>query len=234
LVGVYVERLTVWGAAVFGLFELGVMLAVTAAVSFVLTLNTPTRSWLRQGVMLVSYAIIFAGCVLYLAEHQGLTQVLDPAWRDYVIVGVLGFIGAGVMVMTFDLFINFDTLKEDPQYAMLGRSGLAFGMVCSAVFAMTAVSIAWYQVDPTIFEARSNTVFWLTAGEGGTIGMGDLFAFALDQTQKALLFDVSEVYRVGLIDISNNPQHLSFSTACLVYRTYLSVFVITIAIRLVR
>jgi hypothetical protein len=217
---------------VVGISDFALILAVGAALTFVATVLYPTRSKVRQGLTLAAYAIITAGALFYLTEREGLTHVLDPAWRDYVIVGVLGFIGAGVMVLTFDLYLNFDTLKDDPAYAMAGRSGLAVLMLMLAISAMTAVSIAWYQVDPEILVARSNIVFWREAG--AQVDAGDFFAFALDQTQKALLFDISEVYSVGLIDIGNNPAHLAFSTACLVYRTFLSVFVIAIAVRLLR
>lgn len=48
------------------------------------------------------------------------------------------------------------------------------------------------------------------------------------------MFDISEVYRIDLIDIGNNPAHYAFSTACLIYRTFLSVFVIVIVVRLLR
>lgn len=215
-----------------GISDLAMILAVGAAFTFVATLLYPTRSKVRQGLTLAAYATITAGAVFYLVEREGLSQVLDPAWRDYVIVGVLGFIGASIMVLTFDLYINFDTLKDDPAYALAGRSGLALLMLMLAVTAMTAVSIAWYQIDPSILRPRSNVTFWLEAGE--QLRAADLAVFALDQTQKALLFDISEVYSLGLIDIGNNPAHLAFSTACLVYRTFLSVFVIAIAVRLLR
>jgi hypothetical protein len=212
--------------------ELAVFLAVAAAASFVVTLQHPTRSHMRQGAMLVGYAVVGGMALFYLAELNGLSAVIDPALRDYIIVGALGFIGAGVMALTVDLYLNFDTLKDDPQYAMFGRPALAFLMLGLAVGAMTAVSIAWYQIDPTIFETRSNIVFLRAAGAAPNLA--DFFAFALDQMQKALLLDISEVYRVGLIDLGNNPEHIAFSTACLVYRTFLSVFVIVIAVRLMR
>lgn len=216
------------------LSDFAIFIAAGAALTFLLGAYTPTQSRLRQWLMQASYAIICAGCLFYLAEHEGLTNFLDAAWRDYVIVGVLGFIGAGIVVLTFDLFVNFETLKDDPQYAMMGRTGLAIGLMPIAIIAMTAVSIAWYQIDPAIFEARSNIVYWRAAGVDAPLSIADIFLFALDQTQKALLFDISEVYRIGLIDIGNNPLHLSFSTACLIYRTYLSVVVLAIAIRLLR
>jgi hypothetical protein len=217
---------------VIGLADMAALIGAGAAFTFVATLLQPTRSKVRQGLTLAVYAIITAGALFYLTEREGLTQILDPAWRDYVIVGVLGFIGAAIMVLTFDLYINFDTLKDDPAYALVGRLGLAVLMLMLAAGAMTAVSIAWYQIDPTIFRPRSNITFWLEAGE--QLSAADLAVFALDQTQKALLFDISEVYSLGLIDIGNNPAHIAFSTACLVYRTFLSVFVIAIAVRLLK
>jgi hypothetical protein len=54
----------------------------------------------------------------------------------------------------------------------------------------------------------------------------------LDQTGKAILFDVAEVYRVGMTNVSNNPEHLTFSTVCLAYRTLVAVYVVVIAFRL--
>jgi hypothetical protein len=216
-----------------GISDFALAVAVGAALTFVASLYVPTRSALRQGLTLASYALIFAGAVFYFTEREGLSNVLDPALRDYVVVGVLGFIGFGIMVMTFDLYLNFETLKDDPAYALAGRSGLAFLMPALAVMGMTAVSVAWYQVDPTIFEPRANIAFWYGV-DSRQLMVGDVFAFALDQTQKALLFDVSEVYGIGIVDIGNNPSHLAFSTACLIYRTYLSVFVIAIAVRLLR
>ena len=215
-----------------GSYELAVALAVGGVSAFVGSLYYPTRSNVRQAVTLSVYAVIAAGSALYLSELKGFSHVLDQAWRDYVMIGVLGFIGLIVMVATFDIHINFDTLKDDPAYALVGRSGLAVMMVVLAICAMAAVSIAWYQVDPTIIQTRSNITFLYAAG--AQLTSADLAAFALDQTQKALLFDISEVYSLGIIDIGNNPAHLAFSTACLIYRTFLSVFVITIALRLVR
>lgn len=218
----------------FGITDLAYFLAAGAVFTFAATLAYPTRSKVRQVLTLAGYAVIGAGSVLYLAEHNGLSALVDPAHRDYIIVAVLGFIGAGVMVLTFDLYFNFDTLKDDPAYALAGRSGLAGLMLMLSILAMAAISIAWYQIDPTIFETRANIVYLRAAAENGPFNLLDFFAFALDQTQKALLFDVSEVYRAGIIDIGNNPAHIAFSTACLVYRTFLSVFVIAIAVRLMR
>lgn len=217
-----------------GIADIAVFLAVGAFFSFVVSCFYPTRSTVRQASMLAAYAAVAAGAAFYFAEQNGLSAVFEPAHRDYIVVGLLSFIGVGIMVLTIDLYVNFETLKDDPSYAMFGRSGLAAGMLMLSVGAMAAISIAWYQIDPTIFETRGNILFLQTAGANGQLGITDFFAFALDQTQKALLFDISEVYRVGLIDIGNNPTHYAFSTACLVYRTFLSVFVIAIAARLVR
>jgi hypothetical protein len=217
-----------------GISGFALFLALGAAMSFVLSLLYPTRSRLRQALMLAAYAVVGGGAVFYLIEREGISHLLEPAWRDYVIVGVLCFAGVGIMALTFDLYVNFDALKDDPSYAMLGRPGLAAGMVALAVTAMMAISFAWYQLDPTILETRSNIVSWRETGQEGLLKPMDFLVFALDQAQKALLFDVSEVYRIGLIDIGNNPSHVAFSTACLVYRTFLSVFVITIAARLLR
>jgi hypothetical protein len=198
--------------------DIAIFLAVGAVASFVMSLYFPTRTNVRQWSQLISYAAIGGAAAFYLAEQNGLSAVLDPAHRDYIIVGALSFIGAMIMVLTVDLYFNFDALKDDPAYAMLGRPGLAIGMLGLAVCAMTAITIAWYQIDPAIFETRGNIVFLRAVGSEPDLA--DFFSFALDQTQKALLLDISEVYRVGLIDIGNNPMHIAFSTACLVYRTF--------------
>ena len=184
--------------------------------------------------MILCYAIPGIGSALFLTEQYNLTSLIDAAHRDYIIVGVLSFIGLSIMVATVDLYFNFESLKDDPSYAFIGRSGLASFMLLLAVIAMTAISIAWYQIDPTIFEPRSNILFLQAANPEGALSIIDFALFAMDQTQKALLFDISEVYSIGLIDIGNNPAHIAFSTACLVYRTFLSIFVIAIAVRLLR
>ena len=178
------------------------------------------------------YVVVVAVSALYLLELNRITSFIPYAERDYLVVAALAIIGLGIIALTIDLYMNFEDLKDDRAYAMFGRTGLATGMLLLSVVAMTAIAIAWRQVDPTIFETRSNIIFFVEAGD--TMAVNDYLLFALDQTQKALLFDVSEVYRFGLIDIGNNPQNYAFSTACLIYRTFLSMFVLVIGVRLLR
>lgn len=216
------------------IFDFAFFLLIGSVTALVATFQYPSDSAVRQYAMLASHALTTVITGLFLAEHFGVTHVVDPAHRDYLILGTLAWMGISIMAITVDLYFNFDTLKDDPSYALLGRSGLAIGMLLMGILAMTALTIAWYQVDPQILATRGNVTFLHATANPQAISALDCLLFALDQTQKAMLFDISEVYQFGITDLGNNPQHYAFSTLCLVYRTYYSIFVIAIAIRLMR
>lgn len=213
-------------------FALSILVGSLAAL--IATVQHPSNSAVRQYSMLASHVLTGLASGLFMLEHFGITHVVEPELRDYLIIGTLAWFGIGIIALTVDLYFNFDTLKDDPSYAMFGRSGLATGMLVLGIFAMTALTIAWYQVDPNILATRGNVTFLHATANPQAISALDCFLFALDQTQKAMLFDISEVYQFGITDLGNNPQHYSFSTLCLVYRTYFSIFVIAIALRLMR
>lgn len=216
----------------FDLKDLAVFFFVGAIVTIAATVAHPTRSAVRQVVFLFWYVVIAVVSGLYLCELYGWSHFVDPGLRDYVILAVPMFMALGVMVLTVDLYTNFDDLKDDPAYALFGRSGLAIAMISVCVFALALTAMAWNVIDPTIYERRANIISLTTAG--ASIGYDEHILFALDQAQKALLLDISDVYRFGLIDVGNNPNHLMFSTACLIYRTFLSGFVLVIVLRLAR
>ena len=216
------------------ILEFAYAILIGAVTAVIVTVQTPSNSAIRQNAMLANHVLTGMAATLFLLEHFGITHVVDPAYRDFLIIGTLALLGVGVIALNVDLYFNFDMLKDDPSYAMLGRSGLAAGMLLLSILAMTALTIAWYQVDPQILATRGNVTFLYATPNPQAISALDCLLFALDQTQKAMLFDISEVYQFGITDLGNNPQHYSFSTLCLVYRTYFSIFVIAIALRLMR
>lgn len=213
-------------------FAFGILIGSVTAI--IVSVQHPSNSAVRQYAMLANHILTGMAAALFLLEHYGITSIVDPAHRDFLVIGTLALLGIGIIVVTVDLYFNFDKLKDDPSYAMLGRSGLAAGMLFLGILAMTALTIAWYQVDPQILVTRGNVTFLYATENPQAISALDCLLFALDQTLKAMLFDISEVYQFGITDLGNNPQHYSFSTLCLVYRTYFSIFVIAIAIRLMR
>ena len=216
------------------IFEFAFVLLIGSVTAVIATVQQPSNSAVRQYAMLASHVLTGMAASLFFLEHYGITHVVEPSQRDFLIIGTLAWLGIGIIVLTVDLYFNFDTLKDDPSYAMFGRSGLAAGMLMLGIIAMTALTIAWYQVDPQILATRGNLTFLYATPNPQAISALDCLLFALDQTQKAMLFDISEVYQFGITDLANNPQHYSFSTLCLVYRTYFSIFVIAIALRLMR
>jgi hypothetical protein len=216
------------------IFDFAFVLLVGAVTGTIATVQQPSNSAVRQFAMLASHILTSIASAMFMLEHFGITQVVDPAHRDFLIIGTLAWLGIGIIALTVDLYFNIDKLKDDPSYAMFGRGGLAAGMLMLGIFAMTALTIAWYQVDPQILATRGNVTFLYATPNPQAISALDCLLFALDQTQKAMLFDISEVYQFGITDLGNNPQHYSFSTLCLVYRTYFSIFVIAIALRLMR
>lgn len=216
------------------IYDFAFSILIGSVTAVIATLQYPSNSAVRQYAMLASHTLTGLVTGLFMLEHFGVTHVVDPAHRDFLILGTLAWFGIGIMALTVDLYFNFDTLKDDPSYALFGRSGLAIGLMLMGIAAMTALTIAWYQVDPQILATRGNVTFLYATSNPQAISALDCLLFALDQTQKAMLFDISEVYQFGITDPGNNPQHYSFSTLCLVYRTYFSIFVIAIALRLMR
>lgn len=207
------------------------MLALAAATVF-LTMAFPTRSRFRQSVYLGSYATIALLGLFYLCELHGVSSVVPVDGRGYIVVTGLALCVIGVIIINVDLYLNFDQLRNDPAYAMMGQNGLAFTIMILAVYALALLTLAWYAIDPDILIRRASLVALTTAGDRLTYN--DFLLFGFDQAQKAMLFDISEVYSFGLTDLGNNPAKLAFSTACLVYRTYLSGFVAVMAYRLIR
>lgn len=54
--------------------------------------------------------------------------------------------------------------------------------------------------------------------------------FALNQFSHGALFDLLEVFDIGLSEISNNPHNWWFSSAVLLYRSIMSAFVVALII----
>jgi hypothetical protein len=216
------------------IFDFAFIVLVGSVTAFIATLQFPSNSAVRQYAMLATYALASSATGLFMLEHSGITQLVPPAHRDMLVLGTLAWFGISIIILTIDLYFNFETLKDDPSYALFGRSGLAIMMLILGISAMTVLTIAWYQIDPTILALRGNVTYLHATANPQAISALDCLLFSLDQTQKAMLFDISEVYQFGIMDIGNNPQHYSFSTLCLVYRTYFSIFVIAIALRLMR
>ena len=114
---------------------------------------------------------------------------------------------------------------------MYGRTPLAGLMILSAVTSIWLVAMAWATLDPAVFEERP--LAWSLFRPDGPLDSLDVLLFAVDQTAKAILFDVFEVYQIGLTTVTNDPDHTGFSTLCFVYRTAVQAFVTVLFVRLV-
>jgi hypothetical protein len=198
-------------------------------VMYRLPTKNAARQWSFNGFAAVT--LVLSG--LYILESNALTA-LTAEWGGAfaVLTALCVFISAGAFAYTADLYVNVDELRQDQSYNYLGDAGLAAITVMTAALAFFCLLIPWYLTDPTIFEVKS-TIRYLEGVETVQAArFADLALFALDQTGKAILFDIAEVYRLGLTNLSNNPEHLTFSTVCLAYRTLVAVYVVVIAYRL--
>ncbi len=124
------------------IFEFAFCLLIGSVTAVIATVQQPSNSAVRQYAMLANHVLTGMAVSLYLLEHYGITHFVDPAQRDFLIIGTLAWLGVGIIALTVDLYFNIDTLKDDPSYAMFGRSGLAAGMLLLGIMAMTALTIA--------------------------------------------------------------------------------------------
>lgn len=192
----------------------------------------PFESPLRQALALVWMFAGAAGAGVVAAELLGWTDAMTAAVERAVLLATFAWMAFGGMVFTADYYFNFDTLSKDKGYRWMGRTPMAFGLILGAAVSLALVTIIWHEFDSEIFELRGNYLYWV-ASDPAAMTFSDYMLFALDQTAKALLFDVTEVYRVGLTNLGNNPFHLGFSTLCLLYRLAVSVFLLSIVYRLI-
>jgi hypothetical protein len=206
----------------------------TSLATFWVMYRTPTKNPIRQGSFIVFAAISGILSGLYYLEQHNLTA-LTPAYGGafMVLTALCLFMSASAVAYTVDLYVNVDELRNDQAYNIFGDAGLAAVTVFTVAVAFFCLLIPWYLSDPTIFEIKT-TIHSLSSVQSiESAGFGDLFLVAIDQTGKAVLFDIAEVYRFGLTNLSNNPEHLTFSTVCLIYRTLVAVYVTVIAFRLI-
>jgi hypothetical protein len=212
-----------------------VSVAFFTAVASCFTLYfTPTKNKLRQAFF-IGFAVILALLSgWYFAESNGFTSLASGIGGEWgVLAAMCWFVAASAALYVADLYVNIDELRNDRAYNIFGDVGLAGVTVGTAQLAFFFAIVPWFLADPSIFELK-NTIRYISGVESlDAAGVTDVFLFSLDQTGKAILFDVAEVYRFGLTNLSNNPEHLTFSTLCLVYRTLVAVYVAVIAYRLI-
>ena len=206
----------------------------SSLATFWVMYQKPTQNIVRQMFFIGFAAVTAVLSGLYYTEHHGITSLTLGFGGAFTVLAILFvFMAAGGVAYTADLYINVDELRDDQAYNLFGDIGLALVIVVTVALAFFCLLVPWYIADPSIFEVKT-TIHYLSGVDAATnAGMSDLFLFAFDQTGKAVLFDIAEVYRVGLTNLSNNPEHLTFSTACLVYRTLVAVYVTVIAFRLI-
>lgn len=206
----------------------------SSVATFWVLYRIPTKSAVRQGSFFVFAALSGVLSGLYFLEQSAITSLSAGAGGPFAILTALcAFLAVSLIVYTADLYINIGELRSDKAYNIYGDAGLAGVTALTAATAFFCLLIPWYLTDPTIFETRSTIRYAIGAASVSDLQMLDLFFFSLDQMAKAVLFDVGEVYRFGLTNLSNNPEHLAFSTACLIYRTLVAVYVTVIAYRLI-
>lgn len=210
-----------------------VVLATSLSTFWVLY-QKPTQNPVRQWCFVI-FAVI-AGLLsgLYILEHRGSTALTGGIGGSFAVLTALClFLSISAVIYTVDLYFNVDELRNDKAYNLYGDVGLAGVTVLTVAGAFYCLLIPWFLTDPTIFEIRT-TIRYLDGVETiEAVRLWDLFLVATDQTGKAVLFDIAEVYRFGLTNLSNNPEHLTFSTVCLIYRTLVAVYVTVIAFRLI-
>lgn len=205
---------------------------VASGLAVILMILYPTRSAVRQWLYLLMILVTALISGWHFAEVTGRVSILEPAQAPLIMVGLFVVYSIFALAILIDFYINFETLQHDRAFNFMGRRALAGTILLTAVIALSMITAAWWALDPTILVRGHNQRFLVTAGDG-PLDLDAFTLFALDQTVKAALFDVTEVFAVGLIDLSNNPEHIAFSLLCLAYRTFLATFVLVIAYRLV-
>lgn len=192
---------------------------------FIWRTANPVRHWSYVGASGALTAI--AG--LYLGIASG-TVPAPQAWLAPLSVVMVAALALFLIVYLADFYINVDELAGDKAYTMFGRAPLAMLMLLSAITALWLVTMAWHAIDPAILTER--TITWHLFTPRDPLHSFDVLLFAADQAAKAILFDVFEVYQIGLTSLSNDPAHLAFSSLCFAYRTALQAFVTVVAVRL--
>lgn len=196
--------------------------------------QTPMKNKLRQWIIWV-FAVIWATLSgLYYLERNTITALTgEIGGAATVFTAFCLFVSASCAAYIVDLYLNTNELRDERAYNQYGNLGLALLTVGTAPFAFFFAVLPWFLADPDIFEVKTTIRYLDGVAAPQLAGMADIVWFAIDQTGKAILFDVAEVYRFGLTNLSNNPEHLAFSTVCLVYRTLVAVYVAVIAYRLI-
>lgn len=192
--------------------------------------KNPVRQWSFYGFAAISAAL----SAFYYLEQNGITAITaDFGGAFGVLTALCIFLAASGVAYTVDLYFNVNELREDQAYNIFGDVGLALVTVFTVALAFFCILVPWFLADPAIFEIKSTIRYVAGVETVHAASTRDLFLFAFDQTGKAVLFDIAEVYRFGLTNLSNNPEHLAFSTFCLIYRTLVAVYVTVIAYRLI-
>lgn len=212
-----------------------VRVAFFTGISTYLALRSrPTQNRIRHWAYVLFGIVVSALSLWYWVEQSGYTSFAAELGGPWTILAALfWFVAAACAIFIVDLYYNVDELRNDPAYNMYGDIGLAILTVGTAQLALLFATLPWYLSDPTIFEIKSTIRYIDGVSRPEDILLLDIFWFSLDQTGKAVLFDIAEVYRFGLTNLSNNPEHLPFSTFCLIYRTLVAVYVTVIAYRLI-
>jgi hypothetical protein len=194
----------------------------------------PTANKIRMAIFIGHTVVSAVLAAWYFAERGGHTSFAAGHGGDFAILTALCLWGSlGIVLYVGDLYYNIDVLRDDRAYNIFGDIGLAVTTVVTAPFALCLAVIPWFLSDSTLFEIKS-TIRYVDGVESlEATTLLDLLWFSFDQTGKAVLFDVAEVYRFGITNLSNNPEHLTFSTVCLIYRTLVAVYVAVIAYRLI-
>lgn len=205
-----------------------------SVATFWVLYSTPTKNRIRNWFIGGFAAISTALCGFFLLEQKGFTQFLEPDLEFALFTVYCLFVAASCVAYIVDLYFNTNELRGEVAYNQYGGDiGIAALTVFTAPLALFFVLLPWFLADPSIFEVKSTMRYAFGVAEPAQAGLDGLMLFALDQTGKAIFFDIAEVYRFGLTNLSNNPEHLTFSTACLIYRTLVAVYVTVIAYRLI-
>lgn len=191
-----------------------------------------TTSRLRDATYLTIYA---AGAVLFLvlsSESAGRTAFLPRDWLAGAVTAAQSLILAALVVVSVDLWFNFDDFAHQPGMKGRGRILMLLMTPLSGVAMFWVGVMLWQSFGPAIYEMRGNLVYFVEQDAAAP----ETYAFLLaaDQTLKALLLDFPEVYRIGLVAATNYSANIAFSTFCLVYRLFLTACLLAVAIRIWR
>lgn len=213
------------------LADLTTPFAIAGLVTIVMLLIWRTRNPLRQWIFVSVTILLSLGAGAHALEARGVVDLLDAGAENALGVSVIAGYGFFMVAYLADFYVNFDALSGDRGYVFMGRTGLAVSIVFGAVMAFALVTAAWFYVDPTIIEAGSN-MRYLVKSDVAAPDFSGFGLIALDQTAKALLFDINDVLRIGFTDLGNNPGHVGYSLLCAFYRAAVSAFVLVVVLRL--